>query len=316
MTLCQLHLLYRVEIHSLAILIDMVTGFEILGAIGTCVALLNLARQGYDSLAKTHEQYRNAGSHIVKTQLRFSAIYFLIKARTTDWGFDIPMRDDLYKAHRGQDGWKQIEACLAAVHTSCADLAAIIDKTLPSIDDYDEFPESDRECARACLARRRPPTRNRLRKKIHQAVKFKIRRAFAEPRVTGMRLLEQHITRTTSARKKIKYVLSSSEKIQAHIKQLNEDFNLLTRLVKTALRLQHPSLDYRTSTLSERSLVATTKARQSLVEEVREDRLSIKTLYGYCSKTRQALKLELSLIGTTGDSTSKRFHLFIPQGRY
>ena len=31
----------------------MLTGFEIYGAIGTSIALLNLARQGYESLAKT-----------------------------------------------------------------------------------------------------------------------------------------------------------------------------------------------------------------------------------------------------------------------
>ena len=292
------------------------TGFEIFGAIGTCVALLNLARQGYESLAKTYNEYRKAGPHIARTQRQCSAIYFNVEAWTKNCGLDIPMTDELYQAHWGQESWKLIEENLAAVHTSCADLAAIIDKALPAIDSYDKIPEKDRERAQTCLARRPPPTRNRLRKRIHQAVKSRTPRPFTEQKVTEMRLLEDHISRTTSARKKIKYVLSSSDQVQKHIKQLNEDFNELKKLVKSAWSLQHPSLDYTTSTLSERYLAALTQARQHLVEEARKDRLHTKALYSCCFGTRQALKLELSLIGTPGDSRSKQFHLFMPQGQY
>ena len=64
----------------------MATGFEIFGAVGTCVALLNFARQGYESLARTYSDYRKAGPHILAAQRHCSQIYFTVQAWTTIWG--------------------------------------------------------------------------------------------------------------------------------------------------------------------------------------------------------------------------------------
>ena len=300
----------------------MVTGFEIYGAVGTTIALLNLARQGYESLAKTYGDYRKAGPHIVEVRRHCSNMYFNIQGWTRRWGFDIPMTDELYKAYWGEDGWKQIETQLAAVSTKCADLAAIIDKALPSTETYDQIPEDDRKRAREYLDKRAPSTRrvdpssSRLLKRIRQAIDPTASRCDIEKKVGEIRVLEEHITRATSPLRKARYVLSSGENLQKHLRSLEEEFDELTRLVKTAWRLQHPKLDYNTSTLNERHLAALTKARQSILQEAKEDRPGTMALYSCCSDTKQAVKLELSLLDTTGNSRSKRFHIFVPQVQY
>ncbi len=297
----------------------MVTGFEIYGAIGTFIALLNLARQGYESLAKTYGDYRKAGPHIVEVRRHCSNIYFIIQGWTRWWGFDVPMTDEMYKAYWGEDGWKQIGNQLAAVSIKCADLAAIIDKALPPTETYDQIPEEDRERARVRLNQRAPctkridPPSSRLLRNLRQAIDPTISKCDTEKKVEEIHVLEEHITRATSTWKKAKYVLSSSENLRKHLKVLEEEFHELTQLVKTAWRLQHPKVDINTSSLNERYLVALTKARQFILQEAKEDRRATKALYSCCSSTQQAVKLDLSLLDTTGDSRSKRFHIFVPQ---
>ncbi len=300
----------------------MVTGFEIFGVIGTSIALLNLARQGYESLAKTYGDYKKAGPHMVELQRHCSNIYFIIQGWTRLRGFDVPMTDELYKAYWGEDGWKQIESQLAAVSIKCADLAAIIDRALPPTETYDQIPEEDRERARARLNQRAASTRRndppipRPLRKLRQAIYPRISKRDTEKKVEEIHVLEEHITRATSTWKKAKYVLSSSENLQKHLKALEEDFRELTQLVKMAGQLQHPRVNYNTSTLNERHLAALTNARQSILQEAKEDRQATKVLYGCCSGTQQAVKLELGLLDTTGDSRSKRFHIFVPQVQY
>ncbi len=300
----------------------MVTGFEIFGVIGTSIALLNLARQGYESLAKTYGDYKKAGPHMVELQRHCSNIYFIIQGWTRLRGFDVPMTDELYKAYWGEDGWKQIESQLAAVSIKCADLAAIIDRALPPTETYDQIPEEDRERARARLNQRAASTRRndppipRPLRKLRQAIYPRISKRDTEKKVEEIHVLEEHITRATSTWKKAKYVLSSSENLQKHLKALEEDFRELTQLVKMAWQLQHPRVNYNTSTLNERHLAALTNARQSILQEAKEDRQATKVLYGCCSGTQQAVKLELGLLDTTGDSRSKRFHIFVPQVQY
>ena len=233
---------------------------------------------------------------------------------STTWGFDVPMTDDLYKAYWGEHGWKEIETQLAIVLIKCADLAAIIDQALPSTKTYDQIPENDRARARAYLDQRTPPTRPVTRKMIKQIFARRSPRHDMEQKVEEIRILEEHITRSTSAWKKVKYVLCSSENLQQHLKALQDDFDALKELVKTAWRLQHPGIDYRTSTLNKRHQAALTKACRFVIQEAKEDRLATKTLYSCCSSTKQALKLELSLFDTTEDSRSKRFHIFVPRG--
>ena len=290
----------------------MLTGFEVYGAVGTSIALLNLARQGY----KTCSDYRKAGPHMVAAERHCSIIYFNLRAWIKTWGFDVPMTDELYKASWGEDGWKEIEAQLAAVSIKCADLAAIIDKALPSTETYQQISKDERKRIRAYLDQRVPPAKPKLRERIRQAFDHRVPRLSTDSKVEEIRLLEKHISKSTSARRKVEYVLCSGENLEKHLKALEEDFNLLTRLVKSAWRRQHPSVDHRTSTLNERKLVALTAARQFLIEKAKEDRVATKALYKCCSSTKQSLKLELSLIDTTGESQIKRFHIFVPRVQY
>lgn len=288
----------------------VVTGFEIYGAFGTSIALLNLARQGYGSLVETYSEYCKAGSHILAAQRHCSMIYFNVQGWIKFWGFDKLMTDELYKAYWGEDGWNEIGSQLAVVSIKCADLAAFIDKALPPTNIYDQLPEDDRRRARECLDRRAPPVR------VRQAFGLRIPRFGTDQKVEEIRLLEEHMARRTSAFKKGKYVLSSSKKVQKHLKALEDDFDALKRLVKTAWPLQHPNVDYRSSTLIERHLAALTNARRFLVQEAKEDRQAAKALYSCCSTTRQALKLELSLLDTSGGLRNKRFHIFVPTVPY
>ena len=297
----------------------MVTGFEVFGAVGTSIALLNLARQGYESLAKTYGEYRKAGPHIVETRRHCSNIYFIVEGWSRFWGFDVPMTDELLKAYWGEDGWKQIESQWAAVSIKCADLAAIIDKALPPTETYDKVTYQDRQRVRACLDERAHSKRDidssssKLLKRLRRAVDPRIRKCDTEQVVENIRVLEEHITRSTSAWKKAKYVLSFSEALQTHLKALKEEFDELQWLATTAWRSQHPRVDYSTSTLNDRHLVALTNARQFILEEAKKDRQATKALYGCCSSTKRALMVELSMLETTVDSRSKQFHIFIPQ---
>ena len=317
----------------------MVTGFEIFGAVGTCVALLNLARQGYESLAKTYSDYRKAGTHILAAQRHCSQIYFTVHAWTRIWGLHIPMTDELYRGYWGEDGWNQIEHQLATVSIRCADLAAIISKALPDTETYQKIPEDDVNRARKYLDKRlhdqpKPLVRPTLRDKIRQAIypripswdkrirKEKVEldptvpRLGEEEMVKEIRRLEEHISKSTSTRKKVKYVLCSSEQLQGYLQALEDDFKRLERLVDKAWRLQHPSLDYKTSTLDQKRMAALTRSRSFLVQEAKEDRVATEELYSCCSGSRRAVNFEMSLLDLTEDSRSKRFHIFVPWSQY
>ena len=309
----------------------MVTGFEIFGAIGTCVALLNLARQGYESLAKTYSGYRKAGPHILITQRHCSQIYFNVQAWTTIWGFDIPMTDELYKAYWGEDGWNQIEYQLATVSIKCTDLAAIISKVLLSSETYQKIPEADSNRVRAKLDQRLPDqhlpdlrlpdqrlplAKRMLRDRMRQAMYPNIPKFIKYKKVQEIRHLEEHITRSTSAWKKVKYVLCSCEKLQGHLQALQDDFERLKQLVETAWQLQHPDVDFKTSTWNEKRTAALIQSNLFLIQEAKKDRVATKELYSCCSGTRRAIKLEMSLLDQNGDSRSKCFHIFVPQTQY
>ena len=288
----------------------MVTGFEIFGAVGTCVALLNLARQGYESLAKTYRDYQDAGADILAAQSQCSQIYFIVQAWTTIWGFDIRKKDEFYKACWGEDGWSQIEYQLAVVSIKCADLAAIISKALPET--YQKIPEDDVNRARACLNLRLPDRCMSPRQRMHLTVL----RLGKEEKVEEIRQLEGHITKSTTRWGKVKYVLSSSKKMQRHLQALQDDFDRLKGLVKAAWQLQYPDVNFKTSTRDERHLAVLRRLNLFLIKEAKEDRVATEELYSWCSDTRRAVKLEMSLLDSTGNSPSKRFHIFVPQNRY
>ena len=297
----------------------MVTGFEIYGAVGTSIALLNFARQGYDSLAKTCSDYRKAGPNIVAAQGQCSILYFNIQSWAAIWDFDKPMPEELRKAYWGEHGWKEIKRQGAVVSIRCAELAAIIDKALPFNEAYAQISEDDQKQIRACLEQRAPPdnrappTRHMPRTWMKSVVDPRFPWLETEQKVEEIRLLEKRIQRSTSARKKIKYVLSSSKTLEKHLEALKEDFDALKELADVAWNSQHPKVDHKTSTLNERHLAALTKAHSFLVQEAKKDRLAIKALCSCCSSTKQALKLELSLLDTSGESRSKRFHVFVPR---
>ena len=286
----------------------VVTGFELYGAIGTSVALLNLARQGYESLAKTYSEYRNAGPHVLESRRKCSGMYFRVQSWSKIWGLDKAMTEELCKAYWGEDGWKEIEGQVAVVHIKCADLAAIIDKALPFNEVYAQISKDDRKQIRACLEQRAPLKSSIPRKWIPS---FN-----TEQKVEEIRLLEKRIHKSTTAWKKIKYVLSSSKNLREHLKALDEDFDELIRLVDTAWQSQHPTVDHKTSSLDQRHLAALTNARRFLVQKAKEDRSATKALYSCCSRAQQALKLELSILDTVGKSQSKRFHIFVPRPQY
>lgn len=295
----------------------MVTGFEIYGAIGTSIALLNLARQAYESLAKTYSDYSKAGPNILATQGKCSVMYFRVQTWCNIWGLDKPMTVEMCKAYWGEDGWNEIERQIAVVSIKCADLAAIIDKVLPDTA-LANISEDDRKQIRACLEQRTSSTRPMHWKWIRRVVDPRVPVPWinTEQRVEEIHLLEKRIHNSTSTRKKIKYVLSLSENLQKHLKALEEDFDALTRLTDTAWQSQHPKVDHKTSTLNERHLAALTKANIFLLQEAKEDRLATKALYSCCSTTQQALKLELSLLDMTGESRCKRFQIFVPRPQY
>ena len=57
----------------------MATGFEVFGAVAAAIALLNLARQGFQSLAESLKQYKKYGSHIQDVVRRCDILYHNIK---------------------------------------------------------------------------------------------------------------------------------------------------------------------------------------------------------------------------------------------
>ena len=284
----------------------MVTGFEIFGAVGTCVALLNLARQGYESLAKNSRDYGKAGPDILAARRHCLQIYFIVQTWTTLWGFDIPMKDELYKAYWGEHGWKLIETQLAIVSKKCADLAAVMSKALPQSETYQRLPEDEENRVRACLDQRRS-----LRKGKYSKVPMLSKKE----KVEEIRRLEEQITESTNKLKKVKYVVSSSKKVQEHLQALQDDFDRLTQLVETAWQSQHPGVDFKTSTREERHTIALTQSNLFLIQKAKEDSVATRELYSWCSATQKAVKIEMSLLDFTGDSQSKRFHLFVPQSQ-
>lgn len=99
----------------------------VFGAIGTSIALLNLARQGFETLAKGFKEYAKVGRDILDIQRRIENLCFLIEEWKRFWFFDLPASDELLKAYWGQRGASLIANQLAAIDVKCEDLAAVFE---------------------------------------------------------------------------------------------------------------------------------------------------------------------------------------------
>ena len=86
----------------------VVTGFEIYGAVGTSIALLNMARQGFQSLKKDYKDYKKFGQKVARTQRNCEHAYYLIEEWSKYWDLNERRSDEWYRACWGVPGWHLI----------------------------------------------------------------------------------------------------------------------------------------------------------------------------------------------------------------
>lgn len=87
----------------------VVTGFEVFDAIAATIGLLNLARQGFDYLAKRKDDYGKVGSQMVEIQSECHCLHFIINECTKFWDLDQQKPDRFYKAYWGERGWQLLD---------------------------------------------------------------------------------------------------------------------------------------------------------------------------------------------------------------
>ncbi|KAK3176232.1 hypothetical protein OEA41_007555 [Lepraria neglecta] len=295
----------------------MAEAFAIFGAVGTSIALLNLACQGFVSLMRTREEFKEAGHHIVDIERRFESTCFNITHWRTFWGLDKDVSTVTLKAFWGEEGCRLIGEHLGAIDIICEDLAAILVPFIV-VASYDQIPEEDRKRAQARLkqparrARRGEPHKSVVPKHIQRILGNRIKESAKERGMKKIRVLKEHVNKATTVTKKAKFVLSSSARLYDYLQALQDEFEQLQANVGWAWRSQHESIGYNATTYKQKRILALAKVHGHILEEAREHREETKILHACCS-IREALKLEMDLLrDSTDESRHRRFNMLVP----
>ncbi|KAM0795311.1 hypothetical protein BDR22DRAFT_826164 [Usnea florida] len=295
----------------------VVTGFEMFGAVGTSIALLNMARQGFESLKNDYKEYKKYGQSVIKSHRSCEQMCYLIEAWSSFWDLNVRRSDEWYKAYWSERGWEQIQQQLAAVLIQCEDLAAIIDKALPE-NIYHQISKADKERIKRHLDERAPRNPRQHGPRLHPVERFarmlrnKIKNDAWAAKTIEIRILEEHITKATKVTKKAKYILISSDQLQTYLKNLEEEFKKLERLAEAAWRERHGT-DYRVSK-TDKQIIALTETHKYILRQAKTQREETKALHHCCISTLESSKLELSLLdGSPPEEKSKAFRIFVPQ---
>ena len=295
-----------------------VTGFEIFGAVGTSIALLNMVRQGFESLKKDYKDYKNYSQNVAKSHRSCEQVYYLIEEWSKFWDLNVQMSDEWYKAYWSERGWRLIQEQLAAVLIQCEGLAAIIDKALPE-HIYDQISEADKKRIKRRLLKRGQGAVRRDAPHLHPLSRVarmlgkKVKNGAWVSQTIEIRVLEEHITNATTMREKAMYILSSCDQLQTYLKDLEVEFQKLERLAETAWRERHGT-DYRVSSKTDRQVIALTETHKYVLREAKTQREETKALHHCCISTLDSLKLEISLLdGSPAENKSKTFRIFVPQ---
>lgn len=296
----------------------VVTGFEIFGAVGTSIALLNMARQGFQSLIKDYKDYKNFGQKVAKTHRSCEHAQYLIEEWSKYWDLNERMSDEWYRAYWGVRGWQLIEEQIAAVMIQCEGLAAIIDKALPEVI-YDQIPRADRECIEARLHERaqraesRDAPHSQALVKLARMLKNKVKSDAWKFKILEIHVLEEHITNATTPWKKAKYILKSCDQLQTHLRDLDEDFRKLAELAEKAWRDRHGT-DHMALSMTDRKIIALSERHKPVLREAKTHREETKALHHCCTTTPGTLKLEMNLLdGPPAETQSKVFRIFVPR---
>lgn len=275
----------------------MAEAFLIFGALGTAISLLNLARQGFNSLVETCKEFRDAGQIIIDIQRQFDNTCYLIKQWNEFWMIDDPTTDAELIAFWGAEGWRLIRHQLATIDTKCEDLAAILNPFLWAVHGHQL---SDKEWERA---------RRRLDKRaLHKGQRNNQNSGI----FLDIQVLEEHVAKATSLGKKAKFVLKSSDKLQQYLKTLQDEYDGLVRIVDNAWRGEHHTVEWKVSTHKQRWLIALEKTRRHIIRAAERDRKETMDLHPFCLRTMEPLDLELSLLKPTMETPRTRcFHMII-----
>jgi hypothetical protein len=217
----------------------MVTGFEVYGAIGTSVALLNLARQGFKILYDTYKDYQKVGHKIVRLQGDCNAVYFTIEEWRKSWGLHEKTSDDLYRAFWSERGWDLIQNQVAAIESDCADLAVLAHRSLRMTPNYNDIPKEFEERFREQLKTRAHgvrsnPTNPNNPKEVSLSANGDAHHDTGMRRISKLHVLEKFVTTCTTPWKKAKFTLSQGEEIQTCLEALEKRFTKLRSLVNDA----------------------------------------------------------------------------------
>ena len=296
----------------------VVTGFEIFGAVGTSIALLNMARQGFEILKNGYKDYKNYGQNVAESHRSCEQMYYLIKEWSSFWGLNVQMSDEWYKAYWSERGWRLIQEQLAAVLIQCEDLAAIIDRVLPE-HIYDQISEVDKERVKRRLRERAQravckdvPHLHPLGK-VARMLRNKFKNGTWATKTTEIRVLEEHVSNATTLRKKAMYILRSYDQLQTCLKDLEKEFMKLERLAETAWRDRHGT-DYRVSSKTDKRIIALTETHRYVLREAKTQREETEALHHCCISTPDNLKLGIGLLdGSPAEKKFKAFRIFVPQ---
>lgn len=277
----------------------MAEAFVIFGAVGTAIGLLNLARQGFDSLVKTYKEFRDAGQTIVDIQRKFENTCYLIKQWNDFWMIGKPTADEELTAFWGEEGCHLIRQQLATIDAKCEDLAAVLNPFLSAVHGHQL---SRNELDRA---------RSRLKERVPRKAQ---RNSQNDESYLQIRILEEHVTNATSLGKKAKLVLRSSDKLRNYLESLQCEYDELGRIVDAAWRGKHPTVVWNVSTHKQRWLIALDETRSPIVSAARRDRKETMDLHTFCLRTIETLDLELNLLkAPTGTARMRCFHMMIPR---
>ena len=298
----------------------MVIGFEIYGALGTSVALLNVAQQGIKFFIKTCKDYQKVGYAISEAERKCDALCLLINNWKEFEGLDRRMSDESYKGLWGDD-WHQIKRDLNATELKFADFTNMVHEKLPPTFAYERIPNDFRERAEAHLKKQAGVIQvySTPKSELHKSSRTLREAPMGSPvarRIRKQRAEQDYITKMTPSWVKVKFILSYSKRLTNELRSLTESFEELQRIVHAATPLDLRR-GYSGGLTSGQRLVAKLSLTQSPVrEEAKKNRPQMKSLYKCCSTSRQftELKLELDILKREGGVTrGKKFPMLTPR---
>lgn len=244
------------------------SGFEVFGAVGGALAVINLTQQLLRWLVKTGSELKDAGAQLLRYQKDFEAFVARLESWLKNrWHLTDKSTDEIYVEYWGTSNWISIKDQLTTIQHIMEDVSGTLSRLLP-----EETLRSLDEVHREIIEKGRSTT-------WVDATNLAARSGLWAKAKEQRSCFVREIDKMTSRRAKARLVFCDSTRLSDDLTELNDRFTLLRSDAQDLYEEQHIYLPPNQSIQKRRRL-----AEASLVlRDALQTKLASEILYWACA---------------------------------